>query len=70
MSGVACWLDEWDVEAHALCAEQNCKYRPLDSVLPWLMRGCGVNMTLSQYYASDQRLIRLREQIESKDPCG
>ena len=44
----------------------------MDVVLPWLMRGCGVDMVTSQFYRVDPKLQKLREDMEElwENPRG
>uniref|UniRef100_A0A7S0DWI2 Methyltransferase FkbM domain-containing protein n=1 Tax=Hanusia phi TaxID=3032 RepID=A0A7S0DWI2_9CRYP len=66
-SNVACWIDYWELEGHAMYAPQNHKFRPVDSVLPWLLRACGVDMRVFQYYKADPKLMQQRELIEREE---
>lgn len=47
---------------------QNHKFRPVDSVLPWIVRDCGVNMTVFQLYKFDEKLRQLR--ARAADECA
>ena len=47
-------------------APSNYKYRAVDVVLPWLMRGCGVDMVTSQFYRVDPKLQKLREDMDAR----
>ena len=38
----------------------------MDVVLPWLMRGCGVDMVTSQFYRVDPKLQKLREDMDAR----
>ena len=48
---------------------QNHKFRTVDSVLPWIMRACDVNMTVFQLYKFDEKLQKLRARAEVEDAC-
>ena len=57
-TSVACdYFDYIDLEVHAVVTGQGEK-RPIDAVLPWLLRDCGVEVKLESYYgyhATDTR---------------
>merc|ERR1711939_1130248 len=63
--GVACLIDEWAYEAQAMYSASNHKFRSFDVVLPWLLRPCGVDVVVTQYYNADPKLKQLRSHIDS-----
>lgn len=49
-SGVACWMDVLEFETHAMYHVSNYNKRPVDVVVPWLLRECGVDVVWENWY--------------------
>mmetsp|Transcript_64316 Transcript_64316/g.172145 ORF Transcript_64316/g.172145 Transcript_64316/m.172145 type:complete len:154 (+) Transcript_64316:188-649(+) len=67
VQGVACWVDLWEFEAHAMYTNDTRKFRPVDAVLPWLLRACGVQMVVQDWYTEDFKVFRT---WGDSDPCS
>lgn len=55
-AGVACWIDYWEFEGHAMYSPATVKYRPVDAVLPWLVEACGVRTVVQDWYTEDYKV--------------
>ena len=68
--GVACWVDYWEFEGHAMYTPDTAKYRPVDAVLPWLLRGCPgqpVQMVLQDWYTEDYKVWSAWNETDNKE---
>ena len=59
-------IDHWAFEGHAMYSPSNYKYRPFDAVLPWLLRTCGVDVVVHQFYGVDPKLQKQRAELDGK----
>mmetsp|Transcript_46936 Transcript_46936/g.73474 ORF Transcript_46936/g.73474 Transcript_46936/m.73474 type:complete len:112 (-) Transcript_46936:183-518(-) len=64
--GVACWIDYWEFEAHAMYSDSTKKFRAVDAVLPWILEECGVQMVVSDWYTEDWKVY---SSWNNSDPC-
>jgi hypothetical protein len=52
-SNVACqYINFLEYEAHAMYNPQTHNKRPVDAVVPWLLRDCGVEVFFESYYGT------------------
>ena len=49
-SGLGCWLGTVELEFHATHHKNNYNKRPLDVAYPWMLRQCGVKVSVGNFY--------------------
>jgi FkbM family methyltransferase len=66
-TGVACWVDYWEFEGHAMYSPETVRYRPVDAVLPWLLAACGVQTVVQDWYTEDFKVWSSWNVSDNKD---
>ncbi|GAB5370602.1 hypothetical protein AAMO2058_001507400 [Amorphochlora amoebiformis] len=69
-TGVACkYFDVLEFEGHAMYNPKTHHMRPVDVVLPWLLRECGVDVRFESYYGTKRRDRSVLHAWPKEDKC-